>query len=149
MTETPWFFVAMEYYALILNRTYLLTIDDACLKGKICRGITSTESGTGATRIATSNLAVQGDLNDLKSYVDDHFLEKPNRANFSISLNDIDSIEYTPKKKWGMGHYPHDGRVFVRTPSGKREFIILGSQSGQEIATHLSNAVESAKKHEG
>jgi hypothetical protein len=37
-----------------------------------------------------------------------------------------------------MGYYPHDGKVYVRTKDGKnREFIILGSQSGQEIKNRL------------
>ena len=38
------------------------------------------------------------------------------------------------EKKWGMGYYPHDGKVYVKTKNGKKkEFIILGSQSGKEI----------------
>ena len=146
MTETVWRFIAMEYYALILNRTYLLRIDGSRLDGKICRGLTSIESGNGATRIVTSKLAVHGNLNDPESYVDAHLLNKPNRADFSISLIDICSIDYTPKKKWGMGYYPHDGRVFMRMARDKREFIILGSQSGLEITDRLSNAVENAKR---
>lgn len=33
-----------------------------------------------------------------------------------------------------MGYYPHDGKVYVKTYDGKKkEFIILGSQSGEEI----------------
>lgn len=139
----------MEYYALILNRTYLLTIDGTHLDGIVCRGLTSIESGAGVSRIATSKLAVHGNLNDPKSYVDEHLLTKPNRANFSVSLGDVCSIEYTPKKKWGMGYYPHDGRVFIRTATDKRELIILGCQSGREIAARLSNAVENTKRHEG
>ncbi len=138
-------FIAMEYYALILNRTYKLSIDGKILDGKVCRGITSIESGSGTARIITSKLAVHGDLNDPKSYVDDSLLDKSNRANFSIHLNEICSVEYTPKKKWGMGYYPHDGRIFIRTARDKREFIILGSQSGREIAALISNAVENSK----
>jgi hypothetical protein len=33
-----------------------------------------------------------------------------------------------------MGEYPHDGKVYVTTKDGKRrEFIILGNQSGESI----------------
>jgi len=34
-----------------------------------------------------------------------------------------------------MGPYPHDGRVTIETyDNNKREFIILGNQSGKSIA---------------
>jgi len=33
-----------------------------------------------------------------------------------------------------MGYYPHDGKVYLKIENkGKREFIILGSQSGEEV----------------
>jgi hypothetical protein len=34
-----------------------------------------------------------------------------------------------------MGYYPHDGKVYIETHDGKKkEFIMLGNQSGQKIA---------------
>ncbi len=37
-----------------------------------------------------------------------------------------------------MGYYPHDGRVTIETfENKKREFIILGNQSGQDIANWI------------
>jgi hypothetical protein len=145
MIETPWSFVAMEYYALILNRTYFLTVDTQHLEGKVCRGLTSVEGGAGLTRVATSQLAVHGQLTDPKSYIDNRLLAKSNKANFAVALSDIFSVEYTPKMKWGMGYYPHDGRVFVETAKRKRELIILGNQSGQEIASRLRANAEHAR----
>jgi len=33
-----------------------------------------------------------------------------------------------------MGYYPHDGKVYVTTNNNKKkEFIILGAQSGEAI----------------
>jgi hypothetical protein len=108
----------------------------------ICRGLTSIEGGGDpVTRFATGKLAVHGDLNDPGSYVDAGVMAKPHRADFCIPLSDIRQVEYTAQKKWGMGHYPHDGRVFVVTPARRREFIILGNQPGKEIADHLQASV--------
>jgi hypothetical protein len=36
----------MEYYALILNRTFVITIDGEYLRGVKCRGLTSTDSAS-------------------------------------------------------------------------------------------------------
>jgi len=60
------------------------------------------------------------------------------REGFSSSIaelaGDITRCEYDKTKKWGMGYYPHDGKVYVETRnSNEREFIILGNQSGQSI----------------
>jgi hypothetical protein len=144
-----WSFIAMQYYGLILNRTYVLTVNGARLNGKVCRGITAIEGGDALTRYITSQLAVHGDLNSPASYIDPNKLSKPHRADFSIALSDISSVEYTAKKKWGMGHYPHDGRVFVYTAKKKYDFIILGTQPGKDIASRLSADIGHAKGHEG
>lgn len=61
-----------------------------------------------------------------------------NKTNFILKISDIKSATYNPSKKFGMGYYPHDGRVTIRTiQNKKREFIILGNQSGQHIANLL------------
>ena len=140
-----WSFVAMEYYALILNRTYLVRVGDGQIAGSVCRGLTAVEGGGDRlTREITARLAVQGELNDPASYVDAATLSKSHRANFAITLSDVQSVAYDPRKKWGMGYYPHDGRVTVATTRVRREFIILGGQSGREIARRLNSAVAAA-----
>ena len=136
-----WTFVAMEYYALILNRTYLVSVNDVGLSAAVCRGLTAVEAGSGLTRYITGHLAVHGDLNDPNSYVSSQLVTRPSRANFTLSHSNITSVVYNPGKKWGMGPYPHDGRVIVGTPTQRREFIILGDQSGKEIADRLSATV--------
>ena len=144
MSQT-WSFVAMEYYALILNRTYLVRVGDGKITGSVCRGLTAVEGGGDRlTREITAKLAVHGNLSDPASYVDDETLSKNHRANFAISLSQLQSVTYDPRKKWGMGYYPHDGRVTIVTPDQKREFIILGTQSGRAIATRLNSAVKAA-----
>jgi hypothetical protein len=135
----------MEYYALILNRTYLVRVGDGHISGSVCRGLTAVEGGGDRlTREITARLAVHGELNDPASYVDTETLSKRHRANFAIALSEVRSVTYDPTKKWGMGYYPHDGRVTVTTSKQKREFIILGGQSGRDIARRLNLAVEAA-----
>jgi len=135
----------MEYYALILNRTYLVRVEEGVLIGSVCRGLTAVEGGGDRlTREITARLAVHGELNDPASYVDAKTLSKAHRANFVIALSEVRSVTYNPKQKWGMGYYLHDGRVTVTTSRQEREFIVLGGQSGRDIARRLNKAIEAA-----
>jgi hypothetical protein len=134
--SSPWSFVAMEYYALILNRTYLVSVTDETLVGVVCRGLTSNP-GAGLAGLLVTPMVASGDLNDPRSYVNDRRLHASSRANFTIDLKAVTNVRYDKRKKWGMGQYPHDGKVYVETASGEREFIILGAQSGEEIAARL------------
>jgi hypothetical protein len=135
----------MEYYALMFNRTYMLTVTHDQLVGQVCRGMTAVEGGGDAlTRAITQRLAVRGDLTDPASYVSSEVLAREHRANFSVALTAICSVVHNPRRKWGMGPYPHDGRVMVRTAHGSRELIVLGAQSGRKIAEDLKAAVERA-----
>ena len=70
--------------------------------------------------------------------IDESIIEA-NKTNFLIKLSDIKSAIYNPSKKFGMGYYPHDGRVIIETfDNKKREFIILGNQSGESIANLIT-----------
>jgi hypothetical protein len=59
-------FVALEYYALILNRTFLVLVTQDYLIGIKANGILSSHGdGDVFTTLATQALANNGDLNDL------------------------------------------------------------------------------------
>lgn len=99
----------------------------------------------------SNSLGIKGDLNNPYSYVKSRYIEKiqdcdllngsiltQNKSNFIIKRSDIQNAYHDPKKKWGMGYYPHDGKVYIQTIDGrKKELIILGNQSGQTIANLL------------
>ena len=142
-------FVGMEYYFLVLNRTFLVVKTKEYLIGILGNGVVSVEGGEDIlTEYITSKMAVKGDLENPYSYLKNNYLEKihdldlldgsimkANKFNFMIKLADIKDVKYNSRKKFGMGIYPHDGRVVIETNDRKkREFIILGSQSGQKIA---------------
>jgi hypothetical protein len=146
-------FVAMEYYFLILNRTFLVIKTKGFLIGVQGNGLVSVEGGKDIlTRQITSNMAIKGDLTNPYSYLKNKYLEKiadlnlidgsiieANKTNFLIKLSDIKSAIYNPSKKFGMGPYPHDGRITIETfDNKKREFIILGNQSGENIANLIT-----------
>lgn len=142
-------FVAMEYCYLVLNRTFLVIKKEGLLIGIQGNGLVTIEGGDDfLTELITSKMAVKGDLTNQYSYLKNKYLEKvanlnlidgslieANKTNFLIKLSDIKSALYNPSKKFGMGYYPHDGRVTIETyDHKKREFIILGNQSGEKIA---------------
>ena len=143
-------FVAMEYYWLILNRTFLILITNKELIGIKVRGPIGVESHNQLVNLLP--LAIDGDLNNPYSYISMKYIERikntdlrssdflrVNNSNFTINRSDIVDATYDKSKKWGMGYYPHDGKVYIKTKDHKtREFIILGSQSGQEIKNRLS-----------
>ncbi|MEO5980021.1 MAG: hypothetical protein ABIS36_09700 [Chryseolinea sp.] len=143
-------FVAMEYHLLILNRTFLILITDHELIGIKVHGPIGVESSDALANLLP--LTVDGDLQNPYSYISPKYIDrikdidlksndflKADISNFRINKSDIVDTSYDKNEKWGMGYYPHDGKVYVRTKDNKkREFIILGSQSGQEIKNRLS-----------
>ncbi|MEI9921328.1 MAG: hypothetical protein WDO14_21465 [Bacteroidota bacterium] len=142
-------FVAMEYHWLILNRTFLILITDTKLIGIKVHGLIGAKSSD--PTIDLLPLAIDGDLQNPYSYMDMKYIERlkdvdllsdsflrTNNANFIINRRDITKADHDATKKWGMGYYSHDGKVYVTTrDNARREFIILGSQSGQQIARNL------------
>jgi hypothetical protein len=142
-------FVAMQYYRLILNRTYLILLANDRLIGIKVNGLVAVEGGDNIwSKEISKMMAVTGDLQDPFSYINPNFFNKvrdleladsiilaQDKANFVIHRADIIKAYHDPKKKWGMGYYPHDGKVYVITTKRiKKEFIILGNQSGHKIA---------------
>jgi hypothetical protein len=150
-------FVAMEYYGLILNRTYLVLITSNELIGIKVNGLVGVESGSGlfdfsdfVVKEVSKAISIRGDLYNPYSYIKTQYLKKyegldildRNKTNsskhFIIKKREIKNVFHDEKKKWGMGNYPHDGKVYIETLDGKkREFIILGNQSGVEIVTDI------------
>lgn len=146
-------FVALEYHWLILNQTFLVLLTDDALLGLKVNGVVSVEGGRNVlTREITHAMAIQGDLTNPYSYIKNSYAAKYekldvgsesiltiDKSNFQISYKDIASVSFDKSKKWGMGYYPHDGKVLVTTKDGrKREFVILGSQSGETICHDIA-----------
>lgn len=154
------YFVAMEYYGLILNRTFLILLTKQGLVGAVANGIVSAKDYIDPlTALLTYKLAIHGELNNHLSYLNDKHLKsienldfyseeflEANRFNFRLYYDDISEVSYNSRKKLGMGSYPHDGNVYIKTHRGKREFIILGNQSGQKISSWIKNKIPRMSK---
>lgn len=145
-------FVAMQYYGLILNRTFLVLLTKDLIIGIKANGLISVEAeGNALAAELLKNMVVSGNLENPYSYIRPQYIEKvkdcdlfdksilkQNKANFILPRTEVKNAYYDARKKWGMGYYPHDGKVYLETMDGKkREFIILGNQSGQKIANMI------------
>ncbi len=135
-------FIAMEYYGLILNRTFEVHF---CRNGLIGIKVAGV--------IAALPQYTQTEYQDPKAFISrrsqkkysgievcsDEVL-KVDRSNFKLSFGDMNSVEFTAKKKWGMGPVPHTGilNIKLKTANRRRELILLGNQDGSAIARELA-----------
>lgn len=144
-TDNPTWFAAMEYYALILNRTYKVSVTDQMLVGATVRGLVISPLVVTSSmltqefwvRTQTAKKYERIDLTSAK-------LLQMHSANFQVHWNDIAQTEYRAGRKWGMGSVPHSGRLVLQLRDGRqRELILLGRQNGnalKEKFDHLMHA---------
>ncbi len=122
-------FVAMEYFALILNRSFLIFITDEGLRGwKFCGPVT--------TRIPNYYEPVETLLDDPEMAPgSDAFKELMHgRGTFIIPYSEVTSVNFVGKRKWGMGPILHSGILTIELTEGRgREFILLGATYGEGV----------------
>ena len=120
-------FVAMEYHALILNRTYVVFSAPDGLYGWKVR---ATVDATNPMFFAPYEqvLSDRDLLNNLKAVRRLASL----KGGFFIPRGEIATAEFVDRQKWGMGLIPYSGRINLRLASGRtREFVLLGSVDGE------------------
>lgn len=139
--EKPSHFIAMEYKGMS-NCIYKVYVSDSLIFGARVNGYITVQPNYGIGRSVPKEK-----MHDPESYVDktmdrydallsDHsaFLSE-DKDNFIIRKSDIKRVYHNPKKKWGMGYYPHAGRIEIETiktqenPKGDRELILVGDQN--------------------
>lgn len=126
-------FVAMEYYALICNRTFVVFITPEGLYGWKARGPVTAEDPMYFEPFANI-------LEDPSLMQDREAIRKLSdlKGGFFISRSEIVSADVIHGRKWGMSRIPHSGRIKVRLSSGKaRDFILLGSFSPESIQQRI------------
>lgn len=134
-------FLAMEYYGLILNRTFAISATNTMVSGAKMFGV------VGSPRSALGIYKWQDPRNFIDRKTQDKYRgvspESPeflavNRDNFQINCADIVGIRFSPKKKLSMGGIPHSGTIILSVRDQKpREFILLGDHDGAEIEARL------------
>jgi hypothetical protein len=132
-------FAAMEYFGLILNRTYKVFVTDQMVSGAKVSGLVSSPRVVEPSMFdegfwVRTPAARQYDHLDVTSQ---EFLGL-DPANFQMRWHDIAKIEYRPGKKWGMGNVPYSGRLTLQHKAGRpRELILLGKQDGDALKARL------------
>ena len=133
------FFLAMEYYNLILNRSFAVFVTKQMICGAKVIGVAA------APIRSYSNYALA--WHDPRNFITEKTIrqyegiapESPgflavDKANFQIKCSDVTEIKFIAKKKASMGAIPHTGSLYIKTSDGKkREFIILADQDGEGI----------------
>ena len=126
-------FVAMEYFALILNRSFLVFITDEGLRGWKFTGPVSVQ-------FPEFYKPIEELLDDPEmspgSAPFNELMQGPNT--FLIPYSEIRSVAFTGKTKWGMGRILHSGILLLGLPEGRtREFILLGAAYGEGIRNSI------------
>jgi len=123
-------FAAIEYYALVLNRSFLVFASKEGLYGLKFSGPVSAHS----LRYYEGPAEVLDDPWFTPGNPVFHEAMKESRDNFFLPGNEITDVEFDPTPKWGMGAIPHAGKVRVRLAEGRtREFVVLGEADGDGI----------------
>jgi len=122
-------FVAMEYFALMLNRTFVVFVAPEGLYGWKAVGTVPAGAPTYFQPYAKM-------LDDPKLRRDLAAVRKLAnlKGGFFIRRSEISSVEVIPKQKPGMAGIPHSGRILIHFASGReREFILLGIVDAERI----------------
>ena len=134
-------FVAMEYYWLILNRTFKVFVTKEALFGVKIRGPMMSLPGyeSDAKWLNPKSFVPSSIVNKyLGETLASNNIVEVNKDNFVLERSSIKSVNFDDTTKWGMGFVPHSGKLYVEHSSGrKREFILLGEQDGHRIKKEL------------
>lgn len=143
-------FLAMEYYAVMFNRSFLVIVTKNAICGAKMFGVVgSPRTAIGAYK-----------WRDPRNFINRKTLEKYrsidpespaflniDKVNFQTPCNNVKGIGFTSRKKSSMGGVPHSGSLFVQLADGrKREFILLGDQDGEEIERLILSACTTASR---
>ncbi|MGH9640760.1 MAG: hypothetical protein ACRD3Y_11915, partial [Bryobacteraceae bacterium] len=122
-------FVAMEYYWLVMNRTYVVFIAPEGLYGWLAQGPVAApgrDCFEPYDRMLRDELFMRNRtaIQKLSSL----------RGGFFFGRSEIASVLDDDRKKWGKGGLPHTGTIRLRLISGaSREFIVLGKTNTGRI----------------
>ena len=137
-----WGFVALEYYALVLNRVWMLLITS------------NSFVAVNAGGPIAAPLVLSETWYDPLSYVSDRRMRRyeflaaqsddvlrVSRANWKCGLSELSDSSFQAAWKWGMGTVPYSGRLFVAAGGRRHDFVLVGDQNGSEIENSLRSGV--------
>lgn len=128
----------MEYFALILNRSFLVFItDDGPRMWKFQGVVSSLEPMFYEPAEAL--------LDDVEMTPGSQAFEElmQQRHTEIVPYTEIRSVEFINRQKWGMGGVPHAGRLRVQFRWRRtREFILSGNAHGQVIRETIASNIQ-------
>ncbi len=132
--------IALEYYALIMNRVLFVTVIDNAIIGVVVGGPVGSPL---KVLDLYKNPNSYANNKKIKFYRDlkNNFVKilAKNSANFKILKNEIEKIEFSKEPKFGMGNVPYSGRILINLKNKKaKELILLGYQDGNTILSMLN-----------
>ena len=141
--EDPVRFLAMEYYLLMWNRSFEVSVTSSSICGAFVRGVISATSGSVVSARRTNDVTMLANPKRLaQSREHEPGTQKYlalHRFNFAIPRTQIAGVRFNPKSKWGMGLVPHSGRLHIDIHQGaSRELILLGELDGPALANKVS-----------
>ena len=132
-------FVAMEYFALILNRSFLIFLTDEGLHGWRFHGAVSSFE-------PLFYEPVEALLDDPDMAPDSQAFNElmKRRHTFLWPYTEIESVDFVNRQKWGMGPIPHAGRIRLKFKrfGRHRELILLGNPHGQIIRDAIASWIK-------
>ncbi|MGO9838734.1 MAG: hypothetical protein ACLP1X_31530 [Polyangiaceae bacterium] len=135
-------FVALEYFRGIDNRTFVVLFTKNAICGAWTRGVlVAPLQVTPRWRdpLFYPRPAAVAKLRGLD--IESSEFLKTNRANFQIRREDVEAVEHTTEEKWGMGRVPYSGRLILLLKDGRRrDFVLLGDQDGPALVERLRAA---------
>ena len=146
-SDAKWTFVAMQYYLGVLNRTYLVFVDDGYIAGAKVKGAIASPKlrdprWDNPLFYVAPKLASEYGAMDIASRA---FLERC-RENFRVRLSDIRRVDFTAAPKWGMGAVPYSGRVLLHPTDGKVvELILLGKRDGMSVVNRIRETIAAGR----
>jgi hypothetical protein len=144
--EVRWYFQGMEYFALILNRTFTVMITDRMLCGAYVLGPIPSPPIPGSEWrdpdfYVGARVRRYAGLN-----VESPEFGRRHWFNFQYPLGELSHAVFDDRPKWGMGNVPYSGRIHIHGAAGwHREFILVGQQPGMRVTQQLNNAIAEAQ----
>jgi len=133
-----WSFVALEYYAAILNRVYLVLVADRMICGAYMGGPVAALPLPPAAQYPGYWVSDRRWRRYAGLDVRDPTFLRRHWMNFQHDRADLREVTFDTRPKWGMGSVPYSGRIHAHWASGHRhEFILLGQQDGPAIRDRL------------
>jgi hypothetical protein len=135
-TRSDWYsFVAMQYYALVLNRTYKVFVTDDYVCGIQVGGPVSAQMGQVGPEYQDPEFYVDKALErrQLETNLESPDFPQKKSANFRIKRNNILRVDFK-RHKFGMANIPYSGKIIIIEKSGKKtELILLGRQEPELV----------------